>query len=337
MGGICSKRLADITGEQWTAIQRLGDDISTADPAVKPISDAYGIGVITRTDAEGYYAIQPQPGRDFYTFLAFEENYIPVSKRMYPQKPGDPREVDVETLKLFPAAKILVEACVEEKHVAINPKWIVDKGQSPAWVSNLLKFEDRRTRFVRYNGWIEQNEPQHVFVPADATFRLQLRMPYDDQWSPFTTEQSFRLAHGEVLDIGKIQLQPALKVYVKIVNAGGETVEGVPVRKLVGNTGSVAHNTDGNGRVMFYVPAYSNGKFFVSHYAKTSGDSHMKEEIPYQVMGADDNESEFTLELSDEILYRLFDSVPPASSKSSDNVIWTAGEHMEEIRIISIK
>ncbi len=308
MQSICSKRLADITGEQWAAIHRFGDDISTADPAVKPISDAYRIGVITRTDAEGYYAIQPQPGRDFYTFLAFEENYIPVSKRMYPQKPGDPREVDVEILKLFPAAKILVEACVEEKHVSINPKWIVDKGESPAWVRNLLKFEDRQTRFVRYNGWMEQNEPQHVFVPADATFRLQLRMPYDDQWSPFTTEESFKLAHGEVLDIGKIRLQPALKVYVKIVNADAEAVEGVPVRKLVGNHGSVAHNTDENGRVMFYLPPYSRGKFYVAdHYKPTADGRYLKEEMPYQVMGREDNNSEFVLQLSDEILYHMFE------------------------------
>ncbi len=308
MQSICSKRLADITGEQWAVIHRLGDDISTADPAVKPISDAYGIGVITRTDAEGYYAIQPQPGRDFYTFLAFEDNYIPVSKRMYPQKPGDPREVDVETLKLFPAAKILVEACVEEKHVSINPKWIVDKSASPAWVRNLLKFEDRQTRFVRYNGWMEQNEPQHVFVPAEATFRLQLRMPYDDQWSPFTTEESFKLAHGEVLDIGKVRLQPALKVYVKIVNANAEAVEGVPVRKLVGNHGSVAHNTDENGRVMFYLPTYSRGKFYVAHYGRTTADGRrLKEEMPYQVMGREDNNSEFVFQLSDEILYHMFE------------------------------
>ena len=65
-----------------------------------------------------------------------------------------------------------------------------------------------------------------MFVPADATLRLQLRMPYDDQWSPFTTRESFTLAHGEVLDIGRIQLKPAFKVYVKIVNPAGEPVEG---------------------------------------------------------------------------------------------------------------
>lgn len=147
-----------------------------------------------------------------------------------------------------------------------------------------------------------------MFVPAEATFRLQLRMPYDDQWSPFTTEESFKLAHGEVLDIGKIRLQPALKVYVKIVNADAETVEGVPVRKLVGNIGSVAHNTDENGRVMFYLPPYSRGKFYVAHYGRTTADGrHLKEEMPYQVMGREDNNSEFVFQLSDEILYLMFE------------------------------
>ncbi len=103
-------------------------------------------------------------------------------------------------------------------------------------------------------------------------------------------------------------MQPALKVYVKIVNADAETVEGVPVRKLVGNTGSVAHNTDESGRVMFHVPPYSRGKFYVAHYGrKTPAGRYLKEEMPYQVMGQEDNNSEFVLELSDEILYHMFE------------------------------
>lgn len=307
MESIASRRLADITPDQWAAIHELGDDISVNDPAVSPIRKAYGVREIVRTDMDGYYTIATRPGKDFYTFLAFEENFIPVSKRMYPPKPGSSTEVTVATLKLFDAAKVLLEACVDEKHVSICPKWIVDKAASPPWVNDLLKIEDRRTSFVRYQDWIEQNEPQHVFVPAGVTLRLQLRMPYDDQWSPFITEESFTLAHGEVLDIGRIELKPALKVYVKIVDSAGEPVEGVPVRKLVGNTGSVAHNTDENGRVMFYLPPYSRGRFYVSHYVRAEeGGIHLKEELSYQIMGEEDNDSEFVLELSDEILYHLF-------------------------------
>ncbi|MHC4546620.1 MAG: HEAT repeat domain-containing protein [Planctomycetota bacterium] len=279
MGSISSKRLEDITPDEWAAIGELGDDISVNDPVVSPIGKAYGLGEIAITDIDGYYTIAPRPGKNFYTFLAFEENFIPVSKRMYPPKPGASTDVTVPTLKLFGAGKILLEACVDEKHVSICPKWIVDKSVSPQWVNDLLKIEDGRTSFVRYKGWIEQNEPQHVFVPAGATLRLQLRMPYDDQWSPFITEESFSLGHGEVLDIGKIDLKPALKVYVKIMDPAGEPVEGVPVRKLVGNTGSVAHNTDENGRVMFYVPPYSQGKFYVSYSLSNPGRGGQRERI----------------------------------------------------------
>ncbi len=307
MGSISSKRLEDITADEWAAIHELGDDISVNDPVVSPIGKAYGLGEIVRTDIDGYYTIAPRPGKNFYTFLAFEENFIPVSKRVYPPKPGSSTDVTVATLKLYSAAKILLEACVDEKHVSICPKWIVDKAASPPWVNDLLKIEDGRTSFVKYKGWIEQNEPHHVFVPAGATLRLQLQMPYDDQWSPFMTEESFNLGHGEVLDIGKIELKPALKVYVKVVDAASEPVEGVPVRKLVGNTGSVAHNTDENGRVMFYLPPYSQGKFYVSYYGRgEEGSIRLKEELPYQIMGEEDSDSEFTFVLSDEILYHLF-------------------------------
>jgi hypothetical protein len=308
MEGISSNRLEDITPDQWAAIHKLGDEISINDPAASPIGKAYGVGEIVRTDIDGYYTIATRPGKNFYTFLAFEENFIPVSRRMYPPKGGASTEVMVPTLKLYGAAKVLLEACVDEKHVSICPKWIIDKSASPPWVNDLLKIEDRRSRFViRYWEWIKQNEPQYVFVPAGATLRLQLRMPYDDQWSPFTTEESFNLGHGEVLDMGRIDLKPALKVYVKVVDAAGEPVEGVPVRKLVGNMGSGAHNTDENGRVMFYVPPYSQGKFYVSYYGRgEEGRLNLKEELPYQTMGKEDSDSEFVFGLSDEILYHLF-------------------------------
>jgi hypothetical protein len=307
MESISSKRLEDITADQWAEIGELGDDISVNDPAIDPIRKAYGLGEIVRTDMDGYYTIVTRPGKNYYTFLAFEENFIPVSKRMYAQKPGSSIEVTVPALKLYAAGKILLEACVDEKYVAIWPKWIFNKSVSPPWINDLLKIGDGRTSFVRYRGWIRENEPHHVFVPAGATLRLQLLMPHDDKWSPFTTEESFTLGHGEVIDIGKIELKPALKVYVKILEPAGEPVEGVPVRKLVGNLGSVAHNTDENGRAMFYVPPYSRGKFYVSHYVHgQEGRTHLKEELPYQIMGEEDNESEFTFVLSDEILYHLF-------------------------------
>jgi hypothetical protein len=307
MESISQGRLEDITADQWAAIHELGNDISVNDPAVGPIRKAYGLRKIVRTDVDGYYTIVTKPGKDFYTFLAFEENFIPVSKRVYPPKDGSSTEVTVPALKLYAAGKILLEACVDEKHVSICPKWIVDKAASPTWVKDLLKIEDGRTSFIKYKGWIKQNEPHHVFVPAGTTLRLQLRMPYDDQWSPFITEESFNIGHGEVLDIGRIDLKPALKVYVKILDAAGEPVEGVPVRKLVGNTGSVAHNTDENGRVMFYLPPYSQGKFYVSYYGRgEEGRLNFKEELPYQILGKEDSDSEFTLGLSDEILYHLF-------------------------------
>jgi hypothetical protein len=307
MGSICSKRLEDITPDEWVAIHELGDDISVNDPVISPIGKAYGVGEIAVTDKDGYYTIVPRPGKNFHTFLAFEENFIPVSKRTYPPKPGASTDVTVATLKLYGAAKVLLEACVDEKHVSICPNWIIDKAASPAWVNGLLEIEDGRTSFVKYKGWIEQNEPQHVFVPAGATLKLQLQMPYDDQWSPFVTEESFSLGHGEVLDIGRIELKPALKVYVKVVNPDGEPVEGVPVRKLVGNTGSVAHNTDEKGRVMFYLPPYSRGKFYVSYYGRAEeGRIRLKEELPFQIIGEENSESEFILELSDDMLYHLF-------------------------------
>jgi hypothetical protein len=58
---------------------------------------------------------------------------------------------------------------------------------------------------------------------------------------------------------------------------------------------------------MFYLPPYSRGKFYVGYYGRAEEDSiHLKEELPYQVMGQEDDGREFVLALSDEILYHLF-------------------------------
>jgi hypothetical protein len=154
--------------------------------------------------------------------------------------------------------------------------------------------------------------------------KLKLQALYDEQWSPFTTPESFWLDWGQVLDLGEINMQPSMKVYVKIVNSDGDMFEGVPVRQLKGNIGSVAHNTDENGVVTFYVPPYTKGRFFVHFEKRTGKHIHLRQEMPFEVRGFDDEGVEFTFVVSDEILFHLFNE-ESSQNNGLDPSEWTVG------------
>lgn len=63
-----------------------------------------------------------------------------------------------------------------------------------------------------------------------------------------------------------IRFSLALPAVVRVLDAQGQPVEGVPVRRHHGNMRSVAHNTDAKGEAHFYVYPNSKGRFAVDEY-----------------------------------------------------------------------
>ncbi len=82
-------------------------------------------------------------------------------------------------------------------------------------------------------------------------------------------------------------------------------VEAAPVRILRDETTvwSVSHNSNEQGISRFFVSPFSQGQFGVSYH---EGGLRLTETVPYQIAGAQDNARQFTLQLSDEMLYNLF-------------------------------
>ena len=170
-----------------------------------------------------------------------------------------------------------------------------------------LATDDRRESLFTYDAWIEQNKVQSFHVPAGLELRVKLDTPYDKQFCPIEIPQVIHLAQGQVLDLGQHQFEPALEVYVKVTNAQGRAIEGVPTRLLRnGKTLSVPHNTDESGIALFHVSPNSQGQFGVSYYGE--GGLYMNETTAYQIGGDEDSGRQFTLQLSDEILGFLFGS-----------------------------
>jgi len=299
-------RLCDITPEQWDALHQLQDDPPVDSPAVAPLKKIYGFTKLVRTDETGSYSVTIGPRQSLYGFVAFEQDYLGVMYRKFSLKPDRNRYAEVPMIKLFPAARVIVEPTTTERHVSICPNWVIDKAGSPAWVRELLDIDNGRESALEYKRWMQENVRQHVYVPAGVHLRLKLEAPYDSKWCPIELPQVIYLNHGDILDLGRCTFAEALKVRVKVINATGRTVEGIPVRVLRDDGAwSVAHNTDEEGIATFNVVPDSSGTFGVSYH----GDAgvHLRETIPYRVGGGEDEPRQFTLQLSDEILRYLLD------------------------------
>jgi hypothetical protein len=299
-------RLCDITPEQWDALHQLQDAPPMDDPALAPLKKIYGFTKLVRTDETGSYSVRIGPRQSLYGFVAFEQDYLGVMYRKFSLKPDRNRYAEVPTLKLFPAARVIVEPMTTERHLSICPSWVIDKSGSPAWVRELLGIDNGRESSLEYKRWMQENVRQHVYVPAGVHLRLKLEAPYDSKWCPIELPQVIYLNHRDIQDLGRCTFAEALKVQVKVINSTGRTIEGIPVRVLRDEGAwSVAHNTDEEGIARFNVVPDSSGTFGVSYHG--DGGVHLRETIPYRVGGPEDEPRRFTLQLSDEILKYLLD------------------------------
>jgi hypothetical protein len=308
IGFISSSRgnLSMITDQQWQALHALPAEPDLADPAVKPITQIYGVKKIVRTDELGNFQMSFRPG-EIYGFIAFEQDYLGLMHRRHALITDRNGQAEIPVMKLYPAATVMVETRTDAERISIWPRWIIDENENPAWVRQFLATDDRKESMFTYDAWIEQNKVQSFHVPAGLILRVKLDTPYDRQFCPIEIPQVINLAQGQVLDLGRHQFKPAIEVYVQITNSQGQPVEGVPVRILSGgNTPSVSHTTDESGLALFNVVPYSAGRFGVS--CRSEGGEYLTETIPYQVGGNTDSGRLFTLQLSDKILELLLGS-----------------------------
>ncbi|MBW8017405.1 MAG: hypothetical protein FVQ82_14585 [Planctomycetes bacterium] len=292
--------LSSVTSEQWEKLHKFGENPWGDDPAFLLLSKMFGKSRIIRTDENGRYKLVFPKKDNFYEFSYFDENFIGLKQRMYNPKEG--LHGKVPTKFLFPAAKVFIQTKVDGRP-AICPKWVISRKDNPEWVKDLLALDNRRDKFFTYDGWIEKgNVRQSISVPAGVDMKLRLRTPYEDTLCDYTYPETFKLAQGQVLDLGECTFAPTIKVFLKVVDSSGTGVEGVPVRV----PGSVAHNTDSKGLVQFYRPPGTKGKFTVYSRQSDNGYKTLSESADYNVAGPEDEGSEYILKLSDEILKYLF-------------------------------
>jgi hypothetical protein len=297
--------LSQITPAQWTQIHALPQNPAPDDEALALLQKIYRFDKVVRTDETGQFAMEYRPNPTLYGFVAFEENYLGLLRRKHALEIDRDGYAQVGAMKLYPAAKIMVEPCVDKKHVSILPRWIIDKQNNPPWVGDFLATDDRRESLFTYDKWLQQNKVQTFNIPSGLNLQIQLDTPYDRQWCPILVEQTINLAQGQVLDIGRLDFQPAVQIAVQVVNSAGQPLEGAPVRLLQnGKAWTVAHNSDESGISRFFVVPHSRGQFGVAYHSPDG--PHLNEMIDWEIGGPEQAGLQFTLQLSDQMVYLLF-------------------------------
>src|SRR5664279_5425575 len=112
---------------------------------------------------------------------------------------------------------------------------------------------------------------QPVYVPADTDLQIELKTPYNEEWSAITSADAIRVRQGEIRTIGEMTILRALEVEVEVVDADGKPVPNVLLsRDYDDRIYSKSRPTDANGRATFHVNRNSHGNFVV-RWKETGG------------------------------------------------------------------
>lgn len=316
---------------QWDAINSVAPETYADDPALVPLKEAFQFKKITRTDSNGRFRISLRPGKieAFEHLLAVKKDYLSAAQKLSYFMPADeiktkiPRFEEAEPnengyialppMKLFPAATMVIEPnfpnLAKGKKHRLRFHWFTSPDDNTPWLSDLWATpKNYKGAYLFYKYRLQANEIQTAYIPAGIEITIKV-YPMLSQLSPIVI-RDVKLAQGQVLDLGRRDFQPALKVLVKVIDSAGKPVEGVAVKYLDEHSFFWGQDPISNekGIVLINVPQYSKGKFVIEYYedAKNQNKVHLRESVAYEIGGEEDTGREFPLQISDEMLYQLF-------------------------------
>jgi len=304
-GTFVGRDTSSISPQQWELLHSVPGVPSASDPAAKPFQKRFYFKQITRTDETGRFRIAFKSGRDAYfsEFAAVEKDYLGAIQGR--SKSNKDKTIELATMKLFPSATVVIRPSVKEKKVSVRVRWHIDPNDNPPWANQLLSCY--KNLQLMCNNLLWANRVHSFHVPAGLNMSITLYPVDNGRWSQLTIE-GIKAEQGQRLDLGHRELQPTLRVSVKAIDSANEPVEGVSVTCATqGGLSGQRSISNENGVAFFGVPPHSKGRFSV-YYRGGRGDPvrPFSESITYEIGGEKDVGRQFTLQLSDEMLYQLF-------------------------------
>jgi len=287
-----SNSFARLTAEDWKSLRELpvkdmGSSVLRKLPYVKSV---------TRADEEGRYEIAQTGTSAVNQVVAVDENRIPSVALIDRSRIGKKTRVDVQDLSLFPAARVVVKVACPTS-VMVLPTLHATEEKQPEWFGiygslNQLPI-DLPHPFSTSKG------PDTFYVPAGVALSVELISQSHEEWSSARLPKPIRLANGETLDLGTIDLPAALNVKVSIVDPKGGAVEGARVARVYKQGPERKTRTsDSAGHAAFYLNHRSSGRFEVILPASKSVSSPPNPYLKFEV-GEQAPSEVYKIELTD--------------------------------------
>jgi hypothetical protein len=323
---------SELEPEQWGAINLLRPELDANDVALAPLKEIFEFTKIAQTRVDGRFQIISQNRKvdEYDILIAIKKDYLGTEQQLrLPVRPGEqeggplgrkefePDEngcVTLPSIKLFPAGTIVIEPNIPDfgynKKYKIIFHWRTSSDNKTAWLKDLWATPRKnKGGSVFYKDELRPNQIQSAYIAAGVELAINIYRFSENQWAPIVIP-GVKLRQGEVLDLGRQDFQPALKVLVKVIDSASEPVEGVAVKYIDerGHFWGQGLITNEKGIVLVNVPPYSKGEFVIEYYEdrKDPNSVHLREGVAYEVGGEEDTGREFTMTISDEMLYQLF-------------------------------
>jgi len=320
---------ANANDEQTWAMLSVGPELYPSDLIFEFLKEDFKSTMMTRTDINGDFQIALPKREDGNPeeLIAVKKDYlgahqqlkyvVPTNKLGSGPEPFREFEPDGDgyvkfhPMKLFPAGTVIVEpnlpGNLSVRNGQIRFYWRIAPENTTPWLKDFRTItREPRGSSVFYKNRLRPNHIQSVYIAAGVEQTLKIFPRRETQWAPVVIP-GVKLRQGEILDLGRLDFKTNYKVAVKVVDSSSKPVEGVEVRGLDENGLYMGHKsiTNENGIVMLYVPPYSKGMFTVSYYDKSTKKT-IQDGISYETAGQEDAGRQFTLQISDEMLYELF-------------------------------
>lgn len=313
-----------LTRGQWDALQKLETPLDPNASALVPLIDIFDPVQITISDDSGrfQFALSTEEMGRTLSAGVIGENLIGTTYPIDNPSP-DPltrtlaRAGNVETdadgsvilpaLKVFPAGKITLQPNIPVPDLRERPRIRcyadISSNGIVSWAEQL-----KNSQLLREYE-LQANRPQVTCVPAGVEFDLNIHETMSGRWVPIQMS-GLKLRQGQTLDLGELTFEPAMNIFVKVIDPSGEPVKGVSIslRTDCGFHPRRINRTDENGLTAVPMAPNCKATFSVLHYERTADNSRPKEHkesAEYPIGGSEDNNKVLLFKLSDEMVELL--------------------------------
>jgi len=327
--GWSSKDLSTLTQEQWAKLNALGPEPNPDDEAFVPVRKLWSnkgpqnpylppLKRVLKTDSDGYFEFVVNRSEFFDYIVAFAQGYL-TDKIMTDRLTPDANNfVQLPYMRMYPAATVVFEPSIriKELDLRVRPDFKDDSNADIYWYDDFENWYFSHP-FSLIQGTFDKIETCRMQIPAGLSLSLRFTVAdsdRDDPWRCRVYSGNFRALPGETVELGKTEFPDEIPVFVQVLGSSGEPVEGVGVVHLesgVDHKQGLPHTTDADGLAGFFVPPYYRGRFvvWVRNLNKKTGKLtvELKNELAFEVSGLADANNVYTLQLSDEMMKRLFE------------------------------